>query len=572
MYPITNSATYPPEVIKAFQEGRAKDILNKYLYSFRSHTEDEAFHVLMGLCMYKMGYYEEAHAAFVKAQKVAPEGSHKGDVLDALVMLMAQREEEATEKLKNIPLKELNINEVITVMSIKNKLGLPMEDELLIAVQHVFPTKADCMVMGVFAYKYAFGESELFEDMASVCANELYPYMFQDFKTYLYAVTEIYKLHMQDEADTLLARVPIEDTNDNEADMFLDYIKTCYACGYYNRMTDEQRKVLFNIAGRRHRKAVREKWRENLSRLYCMEYDRIEKTDKEQEKMALIRKMKSLHTKSEQVLLYISTYDFEHFQQEKWDKIRHNVEKLITLNQTNIRYRKLYCDLLKVMGFLRQSDEVALATIDMRKKEEYEEFSLVSSFRSFYIPKTCMMKYMPVHEHDDGKDCPICFGSGSHPIIRAIGTGYYDSPIFTENFEKKVIQPNEAMLKDLVNWQPMNVSSPIVGKFLLSQGAYISPREYPDVLVPGQTYLYLSLKPEAEQRLKAEGYSRLQIDPFLVAADPTVDGGEGKEITDIPVSADDFNLEIVHAISPQHELDNAPSMPMPEQYIPTENN
>ena len=56
--------------------------------------------------------------------------------------------------------------------------------------------------------------------------------------------------------------------------------------------------------------------------------------------------------------------------------------------------------------------------------------------------------------------------------------------------------------------------------------------------------------------LADEGYSMLQIDPVAVALDRKgrLGNDEGKPISEIPVSASDFVLEIIHAISPEKEL------------------
>lgn len=561
LYLPSDQQTYPPEVMQAFREGRGKDVLNKYLYDYRQQTDNEDFHFLIGMCMYHMGYYEEAYVAFQRSQQVAKPKSYRGDVFSALVLLMAQKDEETLKLLAHVPLQYLTAYETLTVMAIKNKLQESVQKELLHFMPIKFQTQADCLVMAVFAAKYAALDAE-----AYLMARSLEPQMFQDFQTYMYVIEEIYKLQMTDEADYLLENILPEQLAENAA-QFAAYIKTCYAVGLYNRMSEHFRLELLAIAARKNKEFPGE-WQANISKLYCMEYDRLEKQAPDQRE-AIVDEMRRIENKSEEVLLYITTYDIEHFDGNRKAELKENLEKLISLNQTSLRYRKLYCDLLIIMGCLRQADEVIKATLAMRKKEEAEEFSLLYTFHSFYMPKSCMLRYMPVHEHDNGAACPICFGSGSQSIVRAIGAGHSPSSIFTDNLEKKVIEPNEAMLRDLVNWQPMNVASPIVAKYLLSLGAYMSAREYPDVLVPGQTYLYLSLKPEAQQRLLAEGYSMLQIDPFSVAMDEkgSKDDVEGRDITEIPVTAADFTLEIIHAISPQDELDNAPDMPMPEQYV-----
>ena len=568
LYAAINQSCYPPEVMQAFREGRAKDVLKKHLYSYREHTDDTDFHFLIGLCMLQMGYYEEAHAAFQKAQETNLGEGKRADIFDAFTMLMAQRDKEASDKISSVSLEHLMPSETVAVMAIKKELGLPVSEELKKVLSSHFQTEADRCVMTIFAFKYAGADKAAVSDAVKSIGEEL----FKDFQSYMYVIEELFKLHMTEEVDALLQKIMDSGSIASSAEKFNAYIRTAYACGFYERMREKFRETLFNYASYAYKskKEPKSLWKESYSSICCMEYDRLEKAGLP--RGGIVKKMRKLKEKSEQVLLYITAYDFENFSQSNPNEIRKNIEKLIEMDQFNLRYRKLYCDLLRVTGFLKQSDEVTKATISMRKKQENEEFSMVYAFHSFYMQRPCMLKYMPVHEHDDGKDCPVCFGAGSQPIIRAIGFGHSPSSIFTDNMEKHVIQPNEAMLRDIVNWQPMNVPSPIVAKYLLSLGAYMSQRQYPDVLVPGQTYLYISLKPESEERLKNEGYSMLQIDPYAVAMDAKgASDIEGKEIKDIPVSASDFTLEIIHAISPQEDLDSAPEMPMPEKYVPEEN-
>lgn len=544
----TTSLTYPPEILDAFRKGKTKEILGKYLYQYRDHTKDEPFHFLIGLCLYRMGYYEEAHVAFRKAQSVSKPGSHKGDVFDALVLLMAYRDEEAKKIVSDIPMDELSANEIVTIMSVKKELGMPVFSELqTVILQRTFPSEADHRIWSILAYEYAG-----FEDAARNLIRSLHVELFQDLQTYLYVIKELFKFHVEEDTDRLLKRLP-RKVYQYRAKEFDDYIATCYACGYYNRMNEKDRKFLSSVAEKHRKGKDIEMWEKARARLLCMEYDRLEDA---QERQKVIGKMEEMSNKTEQVLLYLTTDALKNYTNDKQEEIRKNLEHLIQLDQANLKYRKLYCDLLTIMGCLKQADEVTKGTITMRKRLEAEEFSLIHTFHSFYMQRPCMMTAMPVHRESNGKRCPVCFGSGYQPIIRAIGAGHTSSPIFTDNLEKRAIEPNEAMLRDLVNWQPMNVPSPIVAKYLLSLGAYVSAREYPDVLVPGQTYLYLKLKPEAEKRLADEGYSMLQIDPVAVALDRKgrLGNDEGKPISEIPVSASDFVLEIIHAISPEKEL------------------
>ena len=371
--------------MQAFREGRAKDILSKYLYDYRNQTENENFHFLIGLCMYQLGYYEEAHIAFRRSQKEAKTESRRGDIFDALVLLMAQKDEEAAAVLAGISLADMTVNEIVTAMVIKNKLRLPVAEEYQRVINSEFQCDGDRLIMYLFAAKYADHETEATELAKGLTAD-----LFQDFQTYMYVVEEVYKLHMVAETDYLLDEIEPEEFADDAA-RFGAYINTCYAVGYYNRTSEPRRVELLGNVARRY-KASPNEWHGNISKLYCMEYDRLEQ-QAPYKKGDIVEMMRSLDDKTEQVLLYITTYDIEHFDTGIAEQVRQNLEKLITSDQTNRRYRKLYCDLLIIMGCLHQADEVTKATLNMRKREENEEFSLLYSFHSFYMPQSCMLKY-----------------------------------------------------------------------------------------------------------------------------------------------------------------------------------
>ena len=561
MYDIETG--FDPSIMQAFRQGKAKDVLKDTIYGFREHSTDKDFHFLIGLCMLQMGYYEEALAAFRKSQSNDQTGSRRADVFAAYVLLMAQKDDVAKETLSRIPLDNLTPSETVAIMSIKSSLGMDMKRELHhIIAESDFASEADRLALSTFAFKYAGMNRE-----ASETARAMSLSVFKDIPSYLYVAEEIYKLHMENEADELLGHVHAKATELSGED-FLAFIKSCYACSYYSRLDWDCRRLIWEVARKDIPEHHNEVWAEAVARLHCMEFERLSSKGKKRKAHSLIAKMRRL-PETEQVLLYLVTYDIARFDEADKPRLKEMMEKLIGFNQTNLRYRKLYCDFLRVTGYLSLSDDVAKATVSMRKKQEADEFTLVKAFHSFYMPRPCMMTGMPVHGKDDGGGCPVCFGAGEHPIVRAIGFGHTPSNIFTDNMESHIIEPNEAMLRDLVRWQPMNVASPLIARYLHTLGAYMSSRAYPDVLVPGQTYIYLSLKPQAKERLLSEGYSLLQIDPYEVAMDVKgIEDADGKEISDntLPLSAKDFTVEIIHAISSQEDLDAPLPFPEPESY------
>ena len=100
------------------------------------------------------------------------------------------------------------------------------------------------------------------------------------------------------------------------------------------------------------------------------------------------------------------------------------------------------------------------------------------------------------------------------PIIKTIAFGHSPNEIFTDEMIKRRIEVNEKTLKEIVNWQPMNVPSKLVGNYLHSLGAYTTTHDFPKVLVPGQTYIFIQLKTESYKRLAKQGFSLEQIDPL----------------------------------------------------------
>ena len=136
------------------------------------------------------------------------------------------------------------------------------------------------------------------------------------------------------------------------------------------------------------------------------------------------------------------------------------------------------------------------------------------------------------------------------PIVKTMMFAHNPRQIYTENKVSKVIEVNEKTLKAIVDWQPMN---------LQSLGAYETRHDIPDVLVPGQTYIFLKMKTETYKRLAKEGYSLEQIDPYVTISQAIQRTNMSKvnelfskenkpiNINKLPVTAEDFVLEIIYA-------------------------
>ena len=500
--------------------------------------------------MLRMGYLHEAFIAFEKSGQCG--GGRKADVFSAYALFSAQRDNEAVERLLDISPFEMTPAETVAAMSLRCSLGLPVKEELHRVMEAEYSCDADRLVMSIFAYCYANDKEKAVSEVSC-----LEPDMFKDYHTYLMVSGEIYKLGLTEASDGLLASPP-----SSEPQKFMDYLNAAYATGYYSRLDDSGRAALWQVpeAFIAEKKGPKRKWRKCLASLCCMEYDRAEAGSDE----SLMKKMYdqlASFPEEEKETLYLAAYSLRHFEEADKSLLKKRLERLVKISQNNVRYRKMYSDFLRAMGLLKASDDVARATVALRRKEEKDEFRLLQAFHNFYCPDICMLSSGENSDEHRRKNCPVCFGSGFQPIIRSIGFGHSPADIFTENMEKRFIEANEDMLKRLFDWQPMNVSSPIVNRYLHSLGAYMSSRPYPDVLVPGQTYIYLQMKTSAYKRLASEGYSLTQIDPLLSAmnaAHPrkelSIFSENGRELSagdTLPVSAEDFVIEIIHAISPQ---------------------
>ena len=76
------------------------------------------------------------------------------------------------------------------------------------------------------------------------------------------------------------------------------------------------------------------------------------------------------------------------------------------------------------------------------------------------------------------------------PIVRTIVFNTSPRDVYVEKFESELIAVNNEAFKKLVAWKPMNVPSVLIGAFLRENGAYMTNRPFPDVLVPGEVFVH----------------------------------------------------------------------------------
>lgn len=531
---------------KKFKDKTPEEVLYKYIYDYRDNVYNSDYHFIIGLALLKMGYLQEANIAFSKA--IENDSTNMRNHIFYLVSLVeAQKYTEAIEYLKNINIKKLNLSELVVLMEIKERLGLPNFKELQLAEKIANESNIDDKILMIFAYSFA-GEKENAQQAITI----INPQEIKDFDSFIYITKEIYKLKNIDKPFiySFVNRFDLKRVREKD---FVSYLKMLFGIQYYQSLPREERK---NITKTIYRRFGRNK--EILSQINAMNYDIAELENNLLEKEVAISNFNKINNKNkniEQTILYLVMNSFKKFESANKKILKKRIEKLISLDQENIKYRKYYFEFLRHLGLLEQAKVLSEATLEMKKQKEKREFELIKKFHDYYDSQFCLFYENPKHEKET---CPLCFGTGYKPIIKTIAFGHSPQEIFTDNMEKRIIEVDENTLKEIVCWQPMNIPSPIVGSYLRSLGAYSTSHEFPDVLVQGQTYIFLKLKTEAYERLAGEGYSLEQIDPLAkvfmginkinFAKGNKLFSQEDKTLQSNIVSANDFVLEIIHAI------------------------
>lgn len=534
------------EGYKKFKNKTPEEVLYKYIYDYRDNVYNADYHFIIGLALLKMGYLQEANIAFSKA--IENDSTNMRNHIFYLVSLVeAQKYTEAIEYLKNINITKLNLSELVVLLEIKERLGLPNFKELRLAEEIANESNIDDKILMIFAYSFA-GEKENAQQAITI----INPQEIKDFDSFIYITKEIYKLKNIDKPFiySFVNRFDLKRVREKD---FVSYLKMLFGIRYYQSLPREERK---NITKKIYRRFGRNK--EILSQINAMNYDIAELENNLLEKEVAISNFNKINNKNkniEQTILYLVMNSFKKFESANKKILKKRIEKLISLDQENIKYRKYYFEFLRHLGLLEQAKALSEATLEMKKQKEKREFELIKKFHDYYDSQFCLFYENPKHEKET---CPLCFGTGYKPIIKTIAFGHSPQEIFTDNMEKRIIEVNENTLKEIVCWQPMNIPSPIVGSYLRSLGAYSTSHEFPDVLVQGQTYIFLKLKTEAYERLAGEGYSLEQIDPLAkvfmginkinFAKGNKLFSQEDKTLQSNIVSANDFVLEIIHAI------------------------
>ena len=542
---------YDKKIQEEFKNKEPIEILEKYLYRYRENVNNENFHFLIGISLLKMGQLREAKIAFEKAIFVNPQ-NNRNKIFLINTFIQAQHIKEATELINSLDNTTMSASELLAFMEVKKYLQMPLEKEKELLLADTKETEIDKTIFSIIAYAFCdeYGQ-------ANYLAQKIQYSEVTNATTYFLILEEFYKLKIDKKIIFNHFDIFVSDyltrLNQEEISIFL---KSAFGCEYLEHCLPEKKTYIFNYILHKFAKNI-----DLVSQVYVLKYDLAEKENNEIIMSLVIKTLKKLKKKNENVLLCLCVDAFKHFDTTDKKQLKKRLEQLIQKNQKNEKYRKLYFDLLMKSGNLKGADEVTKATVLMRMKMESSKFDIIRSFYSFYYTRKCIFD----ESHPDNKDCPLCFGSGYMPIVRTIMFGHSPRQIYTEANESKTIEVDEKTLKAIIDWQPMNIPSQIVGTYLNSLGAYETMQDIPDVLVPGQTYIFIKMKTETYKRLAEEGYSLDQIDPYfnllqgIQKAKPNnkLDAMFSKEdkeinINNLPVSANDFVIEIIHAISPEN--------------------
>lgn len=489
----------------------------------------------MGRCMLKMEQLHEAYTAFQRAEKEAPE-SQTMKMFTAVALTCARRYEEAKEKIKEIVIDRLASSEIVTLMDIEKRLGndaSPML-EYLSVMDDTAENQMFLIYGKALAEKWDDAEEALEEFSNRNFAG------LEDKKILFLFLADLCKLGIQRECIfRVLKTVELEDLDKNAA---MEALRTWNGSRAFESLTHKEQ-VQFVQRGTKAFFLDDDV----LAMLYGMLWKAQRSRDAFEHLQELAEK------KNEHALLLVVEKQFENFGEMKVADLQTNLQTLVQLDQQNMLYRKYLYDFLLQIGDVNGASIINKASMQVRVQQEERRFGLITQFRRLYH----MEKECPVC-HGEGKEsCPICMGTGYMPFIRTIAFNSSPNQVFCEHPEVKYAQADsEDELHALLDWQPMNVPSQIAGAYFLDKGAYPSDVPFPDVLIPGQTYIFLKLKEETYKRLAEEGYTILQIDPLLPVlmshrkTKLKIDfGTEGKEIQKETLSAQDFEIEVTRAIS-----------------------
>lgn len=534
------------EIINLFKENKPEEVLKQYIYQYRDKVEDHNYHFLIGICMLKLGFLHEAFTAFSKA--VDKKDSERNKLFKTFTLIQAQRFEEAIEERKKLIPTEMTISELTVLIQIDHSLNLSQNISLLLPV---FDKKRTGGIEDemMFAFVYLFLKGKYGYKTSLHYANSVNSKRFKKVDDYFTFIEEFVKNGVKPKDvknifNTWLKRNRLTDEN------AVTVLKAMGATNYFSNLSTEERNDLTNkiIKQFKNNDAV-------LIQYYTMLYSLNEELNNMEEMSKISKKMEEIENKKHntKALLILVLQQFKLFISTDKKLLFERLNRLIQDDNENMLYRKLYFEFCTQLGRSNEAMEINKSSIILQQKKEKQLVDLIKAFHNFYLETKCPLT------PPEGVKCPLCHGSKEMPIVRTIVFNTSPRDVYAEKYESELISVNDNVFKQLVDWQPMNVPSVLIGDFLRKNGAYMTNRPFPDVLVPGETYLFIRPKKDVLERLANEGYSVSTIDPLMSIMEKNhkikysikfpEEPGKKVDFNNLPeFSSNDFIIEIIKAI------------------------
>ncbi len=531
----------PLSLDNIFKDETPEKILKKHLYDYRDRANDGEFHFLIGVSMLQLGFLSEAFLAFSKARTIQGDATLKSQLFLCITLMNAERYEQCREELKRIEWTRLDSGQLYVFIDIAERIGIdPINFISYFETKYAHSENMrDKVVYAIRAVKHKPGAAKL-------RIESMMPEMFAEFDDYFTFLDECHTAGFPSR-DIIgrLAIVPMHKKNMKQL------IKTMVSTRSFLEMTKKER----DDWGARALRCLPESERDLRSRVWSALYEAEEYYDNEtrmKDDMAELLKLYDAGAREETSMMAIAAYFLKHFSNENVGKAQEILSALVGRDPENMLFRKYLHELMLKTGRFEEAEKVNIASIEIRAQKEREINDLLIAFHRYYGSRKCPLE---VEDHV----CPLCFGSEELPQFKVVCANVSPREIYTKKMVSHTISiKDEATMAKIFDWQPTHVASPIVGEYLKSLGTYPSKRGFPDVLVEGETYVFIRYRREALQRLIDEGFSLNQIDPMFSVLYPS---GKPKELaaaseTDNPVdlkgvvSANDFVIEIVKAVSP----------------------
>lgn len=478
-----------------------------------------------------MGQLHEAYTAFSKGESVSSEQQNL-KLFSCITLTYAGRHEEAKKKMEELDIQRMSSSELAALMDAETRLGIDGRRELA----RLSKLATDDEGVMFLAYgKMLSGDKKGAEAALRSLGKRDFK-GFGDKKVLFLFLADLCRMGMKMSAvRTALRKASPESLSHDEA---MEALRVWNGSGAFE-----------SLAGTKKGDFIRE-WSKAFTDnadVQAMLHGMMWKTSKNG---SSLHRLETLADEgNEHALLLVVEHQFENFGGEKAGDLLENLKKLVSLDQGNMLYRKYLYDFLMQIGDMSSASVINRASIDTRIRQETKRFSLIEQFRRLYG----MERECPVCHGKNSNDCPLCMGTGYMPFIRTIAFNTSPNRVFCKHPEtRNAVADSGEELASIMEWQPMNVPSQIAGSYLSSIGTYASDNQFPDVLVPGETYIFLKLKEDAYKRLAEEGYTLSQIDPLLPVLlsykkkrfKIKFQAKEQKEIKEHAISFSDFEIEI----------------------------